>query len=100
MVRVIQNIWIFVRLAWPGVWGVLTATVNAVVLTLVSIGTGVPQAVKTISEEYLQRAIAAGFPTIWERQLRFILRMLVILTMLFGWIVLSFMTVFMVEAIL
>lgn len=100
MVRIIQNIWFFARLAWPGVWGVFTATVNAVVLTLVSIGSGIPPAVRTISEEYLQRAIKAGFPTIWERQLRFMLRTLVILTMLFGWIVLSFMTVFIVRVIL
>jgi hypothetical protein len=92
--------WFFGRLTWPFVWGVFTATVNAVALTVVSIGTGIPPAVRTISEEYLQRAIKAGFPTIWERQLRFILRMLVILTMLFGWIVLSFMTTFIVRAIL
>jgi hypothetical protein len=100
MVRVIQNVWFFVRLAWPGVRGVFTATMEAVILTLVSIGTGIPPAVRTISEEYLQRAIKAGFPTIWESELRFILQTLVVLTMLFGWIVMSFMTVFIVRAIL
>lgn len=100
MVRVVQNLWSFVRLAWPGVWGVFTATLWAVILTLVSIGSGIPPAVRNISEEWLQRAIRAGFPTIWESQLRFILRTLVILTMLFGWIVLSFTTTFIVEAIL
>ncbi|MCI0529404.1 MAG: hypothetical protein L0Y56_18345 [Nitrospira sp.] len=100
MVRLIQNTWFFVRLAWPGVWGVFTATLWAVILTVASIGSGIPSAVRTISEEWLQRAIRAGFPTIWESQLRFVLRSLVILTMLFGWIVLSFTTVLIVEAIL
>lgn len=100
MVRVISNLWFGVRLAWPWVWGVLTATLWTVILTVASIGTGIPPAVRTISEEWLNRAIDAGFPTIWERQLRFVLRSLVVLTMLFGWIVLSYMTVFIVEAIL
>jgi hypothetical protein len=100
MVRVIQTTWSFVRFAWPGVWGVLTATLWMVIMTVASIGSGIPPAVRTIAEEWMQRAIRAGFPTIWERQLRFILRSLVILTMLFGWVVLSYTTVFIVEAIL
>ena len=100
MVRVIQNTWSFVRFAWPGVRGVLTATIWTVILTLASIWSGIPPAVRTISEEWLQQAIRAGFPTIWESRLRFVLRSLVILTMLFGWIVMSFMTVFIVQAIL
>lgn len=100
MVQLIQTLWFFARLTWPFVWGVFMATLEAVTVTLVSIGSGIPPAVRTISEEYLQRAIKAGFPTIWERQLRLILRTLVILTMLFGWIVLSFMTTFIVRAIL
>ena len=100
MVRVIQNAWSFIRFAWPGIRGVFTATLWTVILTVASIWSGIPPAVRTISEEWLQRAIRAGFPTIWESRLRFVLRSLVILTMLFGWIVLSFMTVFIVEAIL
>lgn len=100
MVRLIQNIIFFVRLAWPGIRGVLTATLWTVILTVASTWSGIPPAVRTISEEWLRRAIEAGFPTIWENRLRFILRSLVILTMLFGWIVMSFMTVFIVRAIL
>ena len=100
MVRVIQNTWFFVRLAWPGVRGVLSATLWTVILTLASIWSGIPPAVRTISEEWLKKAIDAGFPTIWENRLRFILRSLVIVTMIFGWIVMSFMTVFIVQAIL
>src|SRR5688572_28547405 len=100
MVRVMQNLWFGVRLAWPWVWGVLTATLWTVILTVASIGSGIPPAVRTISEEWPKRAIDAGFPTVWERQLRFVLRSLVILTMLFGWIVLSYTTVFIVEVIL
>jgi len=71
-----------------------------VILTVASIWSGIPPAVRTISEQWLQAAIKAGFPTIWESRLRFILRLLVILTMLFGWIVLSYTTVFIVETIL
>jgi uncharacterized membrane protein len=100
MVRLIQSAWFMLRLAWPGIRGVFTATLWTVILTVASIWSGIPPAVRTISEEWLQKAIRAGFPTIWESQLRFVLRSLVILTMLFGWIVLSFMTVFIVEAIL
>ena len=100
MVRLIQNALFVVRLAWPGVRGAIVATFWIVLLTVVSIWSGIPPAVRTISEEWLQRAIRAGWPTIWESRLRFVLRSLVILTMLFGWIVMSFMTVFIVRAIL
>ena len=89
-----------IRLAWPGIRGATVATFWMVLLTLASIWSGIPPAVSTISEEWLQRAIRAGWPTIWENRLRFVLRSLVILTMLFGWIVMSFMTVFIVQAIL
>ena len=100
MVRLIQSAWFMLRLAWPGIRGVFTATLWTVILTVASIWSGIPPAVRTISEEWLQQAIRAGFPTIWESRLRFVLRSLVILTMLFGWVVMSFMTVFIVEAIL
>ena len=100
MVRVIQNTWSFVRFAWPGIRGVITATLWMVIMTVASIWSGIPPAVTTISEEWLQRAIKAGFPTIWESQLRSVLRILVIFTMIFGWVVLSYTTVFIVEAIL
>lgn len=100
MVRLIHSTIFVVRLAWPGVRGVIEATLWMVILTVASIWSGIPPAVRTISEQWLQAAIKAGFPTIWESRLRFILRLLVILTMLFGWIVLSYTTVFIVETIL
>jgi len=100
MVRLIQNTIFVIRLAWPGVRGAIVASLWMVILTVASIWSGIPSAVRTISEEWLQRAIRAGWPTIWESQLRSVLRSLVILTMLFGWIVMSFMTVFIVRAIL
>ena len=100
MVRLIQNTLFVIRLAWPGIWGAIRATFWMVILTVASIWSGIPSAITTISEEWLQAAIKAGFPTIWERQLRFVLRSLVVLTMLFGWVVLSYTTVFIVDAIL
>jgi hypothetical protein len=100
MVRVIQNTWFFFRIAWPGVRGVIAATLWMVMLTVASIWSGIPPAVRTISEEWLQRAIRAGWPTIWEDELRSVLQALVILTMLFGWIVLSYITVFIVQMVL
>ena len=100
MARLILNIILFIRLAWPGIRGVLSATLSAVLLTIASIWSGIPLAVRTISEEWLKKAIEAGFPTIWENELRFVLRALVVLTMVFGWVVMSFTTTFIVRAIL
>jgi hypothetical protein len=100
MVRVIRFTWLGVRLAYPWVWGMFTATLWIVVTTLASIVSGIPPAVRTIADVWLERAIRAGFPTIWEDRLRFVLRTLAFATIVAGWIVLSFTTVFIVNWLL
>jgi len=97
MVRIISLGWLAIRLATPWIVRVFLVTVMSCLTALAGFWIGVPAAVDKIANEWLDRAVLAGFPTQWDRYLYWVLRVLAFLTIVFGWIVLSFITVFIVK---
>jgi len=97
MVRLIQLIISVVRLATPWIIRAIVVAVELILTTLVSIWVGIPNAVEQIALDWQGRAIDAGFPRIWDRRLYLVLWWAAFLTVILGWILLSFMTVFIVN---
>lgn len=95
----INQVWFAIRLATPWIIRVFTYTLWLVLITTVSFWVGIPNAVSQIADEWLDRAVHAGFPTLWDSRLRRIFLVVGYGTIALGWIVLSFMTVFMVRLI-
>lgn len=81
----------------PWVMRSIGFTINLMWSALASLYVGVPQATKRIADEWVNRAIASGFPTIWDRRLFYTIRILAFLTIVAGWILLSFLTVWIVR---
>ncbi|MBE0649911.1 MAG: hypothetical protein IH595_03620 [Bacteroidales bacterium] len=64
---------------------------------IASLWVGVPQATNRIANEWIERAVAAGFPTIWDEKLYYTIRIVAFLTIVVGWVLLSFVTVWIVK---
>ncbi len=71
------------------IWGVILFIAAAVV----TFWAGVPTRTERIANEWLDRAVKDGFPTQWDRQLYWTLRIWAWVTIIVGWIVLSYLTV-------
>lgn len=83
----------------PWVWRAFVFTISLMATWVVSFWGGVPRAVGRISDDWLDRAIHAGFPTIWDRNLYQVLWVLAFATIVIGWVVLSYITVFVFQRI-
>src|SRR5258708_5760703 len=107
MVRLISQIinwlinraWFAIRLAAPWIIRVFMYTVWVSLTAVASFWVGIPKAANQIADDWLDRAVRAGWPTIWDRQLRRILLVVAFATIVLGWIFLSFTTVFIVRLI-
>ena len=99
MVRLTSLAWFIVRLATPWIIRVFMYTVWLSLTTVASFWIGIPNAVVQIADDWLDRAVRAGFPTQWDKQLYHVLRAVAFLTIVLGWIVLAFTTVFIVRII-
>ena len=99
MVRITSLAWFVVRLATPWIIGAFMATVWLSFMAVASIWVGVPNAARQIANDWLDRAIRAGWPTKWDRQLYYALLVVAYMTIVAAWVVLSFMTVFIVRLI-
>jgi len=89
----------FVRLAFPWVRGAILFTLSLMATSALSLWIGVPQAVSRITDDWLDRAIVAGFPTEHDRTLYYIIWVLALSTIVAGWILLAYLTVFIVRLI-
>lgn len=103
MVRLInwlfKTVWFAIRLATP--W-LLRVFMSAILLSLTAVASfwiGIPNAAGQIADNWLDRAVRAGWPTLWDRQLRRVFLVVAFMTIVLGWIVLSFITVFIVKRI-
>ena len=99
MVRLIQLAWFIARLATPWIVRAVAYTVWLCLLAIASFWVGIPNAVDQIANSWLDRAILAGFPTQWDRQLYYVLWTLAFQTIVLAWVVFSFTTVFIVRLI-
>jgi hypothetical protein len=97
MVRIITQIF---RFFIPWLLRVIWFTLLLIGNSIVSMWKGVPKLVKRISNNLLDRAVAAGFPTEWDRPFYFAACIAAFLTILAGWILTSFLTVLIVRWII
>ncbi len=87
------------RFFLPWVGRILMFMAGFILTSVISFWSGVPSMVERIANEWLDRAVAAGFPTQWDRRLYFTFYYLAFLMVVFGWVILSFITVWIVNLI-
>lgn|GEM_PF-6913285 len=86
-----------VRFFLPWIGRIIMFMAGFILTSVISFWGGVPAIIERIANEWLDRAVAAGFPTQWDRHLFFTFRFLAFTMILLGWITLSFITVWLVN---
>jgi hypothetical protein len=87
------------RFFLPWIGRIIIFMVSFILTSVVSFWGGVPATANSIANEWLDRAVAAGFPTQWDGRLYFTFYYLALLMVVVGWVVLSFITVWIVNLI-
>lgn len=87
------------RFFLPWVGRIIMFMVGFILTSVISFWGGVPVMVDRIANEWLDRAVVAGFPTQWDRNLFFTFKILAFAMILLGWIMLSFLTVWILDLI-
>ncbi len=87
------------RFFLPWVGKIIMFMVSFILTSVISFWSGVPTMVERIANEWLDRAVASGFPTQWDRRLYYTFYWLAFLMVVVGWVILSFITVWAVNLI-
>ena len=82
----------------PWVFKALIFMLMLVATAVGSLWAGIPNTMKIMADEWVQRAIKAGFPPAWEKQLQCGVSVLAFLTLIAGWTVLAFTAIFIVRS--
>ena len=88
-----------VRFVTPWVIRSVWFTITLISLSVVSLWVGVPTAVRRIANQWVDNAVAAGFPTAYDYILYHIIEVVAFFTIVLGWIVTAFVTVYLVRMI-
>jgi hypothetical protein len=94
---IIQRVFFIAVLTLPWVARIL---VYAVMLMFTAFGClwhGFPRTVEIMANDWLGRAINAGFPLLWERYLYHGFSVIAVFTIAAGWIVIAFITICIVN---
>lgn len=100
MARFLRAIFLATRLMSPWIARATAFTINLMAVAVASLWVGVPRATDNIATEWVQRAVAGGMPTVYDIYLYRIVRIVALLVILVGWILFSFITVFVVLLLL
>ena len=87
------------RTVFPVIGNVILFALRLIAMAVISLWIGVPNAVENIANEWLDRAVIAGFPTQWDKQLYYSLWFIGLVTIVIGWVIFSFITVWIVKLI-
>ena len=110
MVRVVNLIlksiiqllrWILLGIRFVTPWAIRSVwfTMTLMSVAVVSIWVGVPTAIRRIANQWVDRAVAAGFPTAYDYILYYFVEVFAFFTIVAGWIVTAFVTVILVRMI-
>lgn len=94
MVRVIFRA---IRFLFPWLLRILWATITLIGTAFASLWIGVPTATRRIAEGWVDQAVKSGFPTELDRTLYFLGRFSSFLVIVAGWIILSYITVWLIN---
>ncbi len=97
MVRVILTM---VRIVLPFLWELVKAALRSLAIALVAMWNGIWLTVQRLAEEWTYRAVGAGLPPQQARVLEIFFRIIALLVTLVGWVLLSYLTVWLVNHII
>ena len=98
-IRIFDYVVRVIRFFTPWIARTFVFILSLIATTVIAFWSGVPKTVDRIANDWLDRAVIAGFPTQWDRQLYHTLWVLGLIMVIAGWIILSFITIWLVRII-
>ena len=99
-VKTVESIFKIFRLFVPPIARAFGVLISVILTGLLTFWGGVPKRVKLLAEDWLEGAVARGFPTVWAPQLYYIFWGLAFITIVVAWVILAFTTTWLVNHIL
>lgn len=98
--RLINQIRLFLRWSLPYVWQVIGFGLGLVVSAFFTFWSGVPYNVDLMAREWRDRALMTNIPNQWDKELLFLLKIVGWVSVIVGWVILSYITVFLVQRLI
>jgi hypothetical protein len=100
VVSLIRLIVMFIRFSTPWVIRAVAQMAGLIVVAVGSFWRGVPPATRAVADEWVERAVASGFPTTHAPELHRAIQFVALLMIAGAWVFLSHVTVWLVQRIL
>ena len=99
LIRWLRSVIFLARIASPFVWRICVNALRLVLLAVIALWSGIPTALNRMANEWLDRAIRHGWPTLYSEQLYYTFYGLALVMVLIGWILCSFTTIWILHLI-
>lgn len=99
LIRLLRSAFFLARIAAPFVWSVCVGALQLVAVAVIALWSGVPASVDRMANEWLDRALIGGWPSLHAPLLYNIFYMLASVMVLVGWILCSYLTIFILHLI-
>ena len=99
-VKTVESIFKIIRLFIPPIVRAFMVLLSVILTGILTFWGGVPNRVKLLAEDWLEGAVSRGFPTVWAPQLYYIFWGLAFITIVAAWVILSAITLWLVNHIL
>lgn len=95
MTRWIARLIVFVRIIAPWMWRFATYCLKLAATSLVATLKGFPPTIRAIANDWVDKAIRAGFPSLYARELYYLFCVVATAMLVAGWVILSHITVWL-----
>ena len=99
MVHVVRLSFLGLRFMIPWVFRAAVFTLTTCLMVVASLWVGVPNACRAIAQDWVDRALRAGFPDLYVRYLYGAVYAIALAVILASWFLFAFITVFLVGLI-
>jgi len=80
----------------PFVWTAVVGALQLIAMAVIALWSGVPSALERMANEWLDRAVLAGWPSLYAPQLYYFFYVIGFGMVVVGWVLCSYLTVFLV----
>ena len=99
LARVLRTTFFLGRMILPFVWRVCLVALRFELVAVIALWSGVPVALDRMANEWLDRAILRGWPTLYSSQLYYFFYGLALIMVLVGWILCAYTTILILRLI-
>ena len=96
MVRIVQYIIRLIAFILPWLFKIIWAAIMFMATTIAALWSGIPGSVEAIADEWLKDYSVAGYPSRYDVYLHIAADALALIVIFIGWVLLSYLTVFII----